>query len=273
MAASFLLAKIYYSQDVDFYEQAQLDSIRLQRVMDDMKSNGYDASGLSIKKVHRVRASFRPGGAAIMSRQLLEMQKKGPFVVMRELLNGAIYIVMGLALQFDFKILFGMLLFTMAMGAMSDGWNAELKKPYIYLIPESPFKKLIFAVLPGFLKVLASGVIVLTAAAILYGEKPLDIVCYLILMAVYTLLFEAAEVFTYRLLGRMTNIVTVTFLRMIFLILSAVPAGILALILYAITGSLELPVATFAMALANIAFSMLLLFLSRRIFEQCELMN
>ncbi|MDP4114391.1 MAG: putative ABC exporter domain-containing protein, partial [Bacillota bacterium] len=101
LAISCLLAKIYYSQNVDFYEQAQLDSIRLQKVTENIKSGGYDASSLSLKKVHKTKASFRSGAAAILSRQFLEMRKRGPVVAMRELLMGGIYIAMGLAMGFQ----------------------------------------------------------------------------------------------------------------------------------------------------------------------------
>lgn len=208
-----------------------------------------------------------------MSRQSLEMRKKGPTVAMRELISGGIYIVMGLALNLQFNMVFAFLLFAMIMGTMTEGWNAEFKKPYIYLIPESPFKKIIYVVLPGLFKTLASGEMVLLAAALLYGQKPLDILCYLVLMAAYAMLFTAAGVFTYRILGGLTNVIVVTFLRMIFMLLAAIPGGILAVVLFVITGSVALPVTTIAIVLANLTAVALLLLLSRGIFDKSELMN
>lgn len=57
--SSFVLARIYYSQDVDFFEKAQLDSIRLQKVVNAIRNDGYDASGLAIRKVRTAKSSFK----------------------------------------------------------------------------------------------------------------------------------------------------------------------------------------------------------------------
>ena len=270
---SYLLARAYYSLDVDFYEKAQLDSIRLQQVMDNLKNNGYDASGASIKKVRKVKGDFRPGAGAIMSRQLLEMRKKGPFLVVKDLISGGIYIVVGLAAGLGFEFVFGMVLFALIASTSSDSWNSEFKKPYIYLIPDNSFKKVIYTIIPGFVKTLISGLIIMTVAAVVYGNEPVQTIFYLLLMVSFTLLFVAAGVFTYRILGRLANAIVLVFLRMFFMMFSAIPGGILAIILYFATGTANLSVIALSMSLVNITTALLLFFMSRRLFEQSELMN
>jgi hypothetical protein len=270
---AYMLARVYFSLEVDFYEKAQLDSIRIKQMLDDVRSNGYSTSGLSVRKVHKARGRFRPGAAAILSRQQLEMSKKGPLIVMKELIIGGIYILMGLAMGLGFNFAYAMALFSLILGATGDNWNSELKKPYIYLIPEYSFKKVIYAVIPGFVKTLASGLIVIGAAGFLFGIGLFQTILYLIMTVAFTMLFIAAGVLTYRILGRMTNTIALVFLRMLFMIFSVIPGAILIGILYLVTGTIDLPVIVTALTLVNIAIAMLLLFLSRKLFEQSELMN
>ena len=270
---SYVLARVYYSLDVEFYEKAQLDSIRLQQVVDNLKSSGYDARGITIKKVRQAKGDFKPGARAIMSRQLLEMKKRGPMIALKELISGGIYIVIGLAMGLGFEFVCGMVLFALIGSTSGDGWNSEFKRPYIYLIPETSFKKVIYTVIPDFIKTLFSVVIVMTAAAAAYKIEPLQAIFYILLMATYTLLFVAAGVFTYRILGRLSNAIVLLFLRMLLMMLSTIPGGILAVVLYFATGSAAIPVMITALVFANIAVALLLLLMSRRLFEQSELMN
>ncbi len=270
---AYLLARTYFSLKVDFYEKAQLDSIRIKQLMDNMRSNGYDAGGASIKKVHKAKFGFRSGAAAILSRQQMEMTKRGPLIVMKELISGGIYIVVGLMMGLKFDFVFGMALFSLISGTMSDNWNSEFKKPYIYLIPESSFKKLICAVTPGFIKTLVSGLIVIVIAGIFYRIGMIEMIFYLMMMAAFTILFIAAGVFTYRILGKMTNAVALVFIRMLLIMLSVIPGAILIIVLYIVTGSIGLPIIATALTLVNIVTAMILFFLSRKLFEQSELMN
>ncbi len=270
---SCVLARLYYSLDVDFYEKAQLDSIRIQQLVDNIKKSGYVVSGMSINKVRKVESCFRPGAAAIMSRQLLEMKKKGPVIFVKELLNGGIYLIIGLAIGQSFEFVFSMVLFALIMGTTSDSWHSEFNRPYVYLIPESSFKKVVFIVIPSFVKTFLSGLVVVTAAAAVYKIEILPAINYLLMMGTYTLLFITAGVFTYRILGRLTNAIVLIFLRMLIMILSAIPGGILAVILHIASDRPNLSVTSAAMALVNVAVALLLLFLSRRLFEQSELMN
>jgi hypothetical protein len=271
--ASYILARIYYSQDVDFFEKAQLDSIRLQKVIENLKSNGYDASGMTVKRVRTAKADFRPGAGAIMSRQLLEMKKKGPLLTFRDLLNGIIYVVIGLAAGFGFEFVYPMIIFSMVMNTTTDNWNAEFKKPYIYLIPESSFRKLLYAVMPGVIKTIFGQSVIVAAAAILFGTGLYEAVLYLLLLVSYTMLFTSAGVFTYRIMGSMTNAVLLMFMRVLFIIASAVPGGVLAAVLAAVSGNADLAFILVPLMIVNILCAMLFVFMSRKLLEQSEIMN
>jgi len=273
LVSAFVLARIYYSQDVDFYEKAQLDSIRLQKVVDALRSNGYDAAGLPEQKVRRPKGSFREGAAAIMSRQFLEMKKRGPMLAFRDLINGLIYIVIGLAAGFDFTIVFTMIVFSMIVNTTTDSWNAEFKKPYVYLIPESPFRKLMYAILPSIVKNMLGESIIVVIAAALFGAGVREAVFSVILLAAYTLLFTSAGVFTYRIMGHMTNTVLLMFMRLLFIMAAAVPGGVIAIVLNLAAGIGDPVLLMIPVILANLLCSLLFMFLSRKLLLQSELMN
>jgi len=271
--SGFVLARMYYSQDVDFYEKAQLDSVRLQQMVDVIRSSGYDAGGVAIKKVRKARGSFREGAAAIMSRQLLEMKKRGPMLTFRDFINGLIYLVIGLAAGMDFIFVYTMIVFSMIVNTTTDSWNAEFKKPYIYLIPESPFRKLLYAVLPSIIKnVLAESVIVL-AAAIIFKAGVQETVLSVILLAAYTLLFTSAGVFTYRIMGSMTNVVLLMVMRMLFIMAAAIPGGVLAIVMIAAARIEDTVLLMVPMIIVNLLVALLFIFLSRKLLLQSEIMN
>jgi len=268
-----VLARIYYSQDVDFYEKAQLDSVRLQQMADAIRSSGYDVSGITVKKVRKAKGSFREGAAAIMSRQLLEMKKRGPMLTFKDLINGLIYLVIGLASGLDFIFVYSMIVFSMIVNTTTDNWNAEFKKPYIFLIPESPFKKLLYAVLPSIIKNVLTESIIVLAAALIFRAGIQEIVLCLILLAAYTLLFTSAGVFTYRIMGKTTNVILLMVMRLLFIMAAAIPGGVLVIVLNVAAGIESTVLLMVLMILVNLLVALLFIFLSRKLLLQSEIMN
>ena len=54
--SSVVLARVYYSQDVDFFEKAQLDSIRLQKMVDNVKGQRVRCRRFDSKRSARPKA-------------------------------------------------------------------------------------------------------------------------------------------------------------------------------------------------------------------------
>lgn len=271
--ASFL-SWLFFSSDVDFFEQAQQDSIKVQKIMDDVKSGNLDTAKGQVKKVRNAKVDFRNGAAAIMSRQLLEMKKAGPLITLREFIMGLAYIVVGLALKLDFYLVLVMVVFAILSMSTTDTWNTEFKRPYIYLIPEGSFRKLFFSVLPGLVKSLISGVATIVLAAVIYGLSLADGISSVAILISFVTLFVFAGVFTYRILGRHANAVVLMFLRMLMIMLATIPAGIFIVAIVIINGgNASLPFMAAGVCAANFLESCLLGFFSRRLFEQSEIMN
>lgn len=265
---------LMYRSEVDFYEQAQQDSIRVQEIMDSVKTGNVDARKYQITKVHKANVKFKTGAGAILSRQMLEYKKSGSFVTIRELVVGLIYVAVGVIAKLDFSFVMAMMLFGALSFSTSDSWNSDFKKPYVFLIPASSLKKVLYSVIPGLLKAAISGLVALLAGAVAYKLAPVDAICNILIYFSYILIFTFAGVFTYRILGRQANAMATMFLRMLMLMIAAIPASVLIVVIAALNESApNYMLITAVSCVVNILESGILAFLSRRLFEQSELMG
>lgn len=270
-----LLSAALYNVKADFYEKTLEDSVSLQKIMDDIKTSG-KADARTFSKVKNKSASikFGTGASAIYSKQALESKKFGLLSNYRDTLMGLFYVAFGLIFGFSFSFVVGMVGFSALSMSLNDSWHREFKKPYIFLIPESSFKKVIFSVLPGVIKTMLSGGVTITIAAIAYKLGPAMWLNYLFVFFSFAILFVFAEVFTYRIIGSGSNVVVVTFMRMFFVIATCIPAGIITIIIIALSNAEPNSIEISACMLAvNVAASALLAYLSKGIFEQSELMD
>lgn len=166
-----------------------------------------------------------------------------------------------------------MIVFMMMANTSSEAWNHEFKKPYAYLIPEKPLKKLIYSILPGLLKTMFSGGIAVLLAAILLHASFFTGAAGLLIFIACDLLFVCSEVFSYRILGTDTSQQALVFLRMLLAMASAVPSVFVFVIVEIATGGEAILAASVGVLAVNIALSALLLLLSRKLFENCEIMS
>ncbi len=275
LAANVLLSIALYNIKADFYEKTLQDSVSLQKIMDDIKTSGNaDSRAFSKVKNKVATVKFKTGASAIYSKQMLESRKLGVLSNYKEILTGLFYVGFGLIFGFEFSFVFAMVSFGALSMSLNDSWHRDFKKPYVFLIPESSFKKVVYSVLPGLIKTFISGGITITIGAIAYKLAPSAWSSYILIFLSFTILFVFAEVFTYRIIGSSSNAVVVTMLRMIFVIVACVPSIILLIVIAVLSnGTPNVTLAALCMLTVNVVFSVLLAFLSKRIFEQSELMD
>jgi hypothetical protein len=264
-----------YNSKSDFYEKTMEDSVNLQKVLEDVKANGSaDVRSVAKLKKNASAVRFRQGAAAIFSRQLLESNKLSFMQNFSDAFLSLFYIVIGVLFDLQFTFVLAMVGFGAISMSLRDSWHRDFKKPYVFLIPDSSFRKVIYSVLPGIIKTLVSGCISITVGAIIYKINPLDIIAYLILFAGFVFLFIFAEVLTYRIIGSNSNAMTVTFMRMSFAIAACIPSiVILTIAAIILEGSLNIMAISVCMFGVNVAISGLLAYLSRGIFEKSEIMD
>ncbi len=256
----------------DFYEQALSDSYKINEILQSAKSDNYDVRSITKVKTKQAKGSFQVGAAALFSKQILEMRKTSTMFVFRELLSGLVYIAMAFFLKLDYWFVFMMIVFMSLSSSTGDTWNKDFKKPYVYLIPESSLKKVLYSVLPGYLKTLFNGAVILVLAGFIFKAAAMDVVAFIIIYASLSLVFVLAEVLSYRVMNGMKNAMALAFLRSLFAAAGALPSGIAALIAMILlqdrfTVVYMLPI----LLLVNLALSLLMAYLSRSLFECSEI--
>lgn len=275
LLTNLVLSIALYNAKADFYEKTLEDSISLQKMLEDYKANGSADSRSFAKLKGKVSAvRYYQGAAAIFSRQVLEYKKVGIMTNMREVLMGIFYVVIGKVFGLDFSFVFVMLSFGALSMSLNDSWHRDFKKPYVYLIPDSSFHKVVFSVLPGLIKSVFIGSINLVIGALVFKINPQLTLSYVIIFASFSMLFVFAEVFTYRIVGGEASAIVVTFIRMLFVLATCIPAAIVMIIVAVLMRGLpDMMSISLCLLGINLASSALLAFLSRSIFEKSELMS
>lgn len=120
-----------------------------------------------------------------------------------------------IALAADLYILF-------MMNAAGD-WSRELGKPYVYLVPEDPFKKLLWASMTSVLKPVADGaVIFLILCAVVRANPMTGVICFLG-YASFGTVFTAGNILAQRTMGGVGNRGLIAVIYMLLLALIVAP--------------------------------------------------
>ena len=161
------------------------------------KKNGEMVMGLEEKKKKFRHMTVRyqaVGAKAIFYRQLLEYRKERTFIFSKmTLLNLVIGIVMAFAMRETAQesgipqiFLLGILAYmTLIFSGYLGKWETEIKTPYLYLIPDSPVKKLWYSTLMEHVKAFVDGVLLCVPIGILWKVNVLEVILGIL---IYTIL-------------------------------------------------------------------------------------
>ena len=255
---------------VPYYERAAADADRLETLWKNTKASGNNIHA-QLQKVHSVKnTAFRPGAASLFSRQILEKRKAG-FAGIGVNIIFLVYAIMFKFMGQDFTLTGGMLCLSCMIATISDTWLMEFKKPFIYLIPDSSFKKAFYSTLASVIVITASIAITMVVSYFLYNLSILSAICWFLLVSSYGLLVVYTTVWSFRILGSSSTMLTQTLLRVAIMLAAAIPAALLLIPLILLSCPLEIILVVLAMVNAAIAFA--ILFFSRRLFEVSEMLN
>ena len=196
MAAVSVMAAIRMKCDGGYYEEAAKfadDYADLKK----RQKNGEMVFGLSGKKrsFRRVREKIAGKGAqAIFYRQLLEYKKERFFIFDKITLISII-----LAFIFSYGLsdsaadsgagqlfLLGVVAYvSLVMSGYLGKWESELKNPYLFLVPDTPLRKMWYATLMEHIKAFVNGCIICIPIGIFWHVDPVDIIfCILIYVVI-----------------------------------------------------------------------------------------
>lgn len=196
MVAVSVMAAIRMKCDGGYYEEAAKfadDYADLKK----RQKNGEMVFGLSGKKrsFRRVREKIGGKGAqAIFYRQLLEYKKERFFIFDKITLISII-----LAFVFSYGLsdsaadsgagqlfLLGVVAYvSLVMSGYLGKWESELKNPYLFLVPDTPFRKMWYATLMEHIKAFVNGCIICIPIGIFWHVNPVEIIfCILIYVVI-----------------------------------------------------------------------------------------
>ncbi len=160
-----------------------------------------------------------------------------------------------------------MQIFSIAFGR----FNKELTKPYIYLIPEPPFKKMLYALAETSPSALVEALVIYIPIAFILELTPVEAFLCVAARVSFALLFTAGNIAVERIWGGRASKTIVMFLYFFVLLLMAAPGIALAVL----ATSLILPAGEnvtilLSLMVANIPISLIVFYLCRNTLQYAE---
>ena len=242
LACCLVIVIFFLRFDKDITEQAVADAEEASAFLRRAKANGGRAR-IEDGKVKSVKGGFAPGAKAVLSKNMLIMRKTGNFLRKQDVAIIVFYFVISLIVLPDnvfYMFCYMMIIWLFTLIQDSDLLR-DLNNYQIYLIPDSPLKKLVYAMIPAYLKIGIIMSVSVIFAGIFTRMAPLDILQYLVMLLGYSLIFVAGTVLSVRILRSRANVMLESFLRMLIILVAAVPSLAIGLIIVLFAGMYRTP--------------------------------
>ena len=241
VGCNLVLGILFLHFQKDIVEQAVEDAKSVSDYMRKVRANKGN-SIMDTKKVKGIKGEFPEGAKAIFYKNMLMMRKTGNFLRKQDIFVIVLYFVISYVCMPGHRFyMFCYMMMIWMFGLMNDAeLLGDLKNYQIYLIPEKPLKKLFYAVIPAYLKI---GIILGTAiifSGVLNRMPVLDIVQYALMLLGYAMIFLAETVLSVRLLKSRTNVMMENLLRMLIILVCAIPSSVLGVLCYFIFRDLNM---------------------------------
>lgn len=219
-------------------------------------------------KVGKIGLPGGEGASAIAAKHKVENRRSRVFlldmtsVIMALVTIGFTFIMKESVGGFAFSIYIS--LFVVATGR----WAKELLLPYVYLIPEKPFKKLLYMLRESIGPFAAEAVITFVPFIFLVGCSLSEVLGMIAAKVSFSVLFVGVNLILQRFFGNGGNKALVIMLYFMLGLLFSVPSAAVLIVL--------MPygfVSFFAAAAVNAVLSLIVLFLSRNVLEVAEYNN
>ena len=270
----FLGIFIMYNLNLDYYENAMDNSITKEEMYERVKSGKGNMDNLK-SKVRQVQGEIKYRGAAsIFSKQMLEARKKGFIFLDKQTLFVSVFsLIYAYFMRSNgVNFLLYMLSYMSLIFSQSNQWASELKNHYIYLIPESSVKKIIYATAIENIKSLITGLIIFVLASFIYQ---ISIFQGIILAITYTSIIAIvlySDLVIRRMLGGMVNVTASKVIRFLITIVFIIPGVILSGIWGMSFSGIAGIYGTYIIMIGyNMLASLILIYFSKGIFEKLEL--
>lgn len=289
--AVFAILIFVYSK-ADYYEDVLQKTESVYEFRNAIKNgNVSDKNMMSDRKkvkIGRTGISKGSGASVFFYKQLREMSRRSriPFININTAVLTAFIIIIGFALRTfeNSKITASMTLTITAILScyiqffftVSDDWIKELQKPYIFMVPASPVKKLIMSCATSVIKPFIDGVIAFAIGGTLFSASPIDILACIAVYFSCGLVYTSLNVLVQRFMGKTGNRGVLMVVYMLLLFVALTPGIVVSATLF-FTASAKIPYniflaarLCFPAAACNFIIAFLVLLLSKRTLNNME---
>lgn len=256
----------------DYYEDVLMSAETTFSAINAAKEG--KAPELTPKKIKVGKTGFTNGIGASAIREKHKTENRRSKVIILDKISLVITVMLALYsfIMPDVITIFVISVYTLTLTVATGRWAKELNCPYVYLIPENPFKKLINMIWEQIPRIITESVICFIPVHFIL-EAEIGFTASMIIARIgFGFVFIGANLVMQRLFGTAErNVLSVT-VYMVITVLMSVPAIIcaVAVVLVLMTEAFTVEAAFLATVPANILVSAMTLFFVRNILQYSE---
>mgnify|MGYP001083369751 CR=1 FL=1 len=284
MLAAFGICLLLVVKNKNNYYEDVLQSAEVAQSAITAKREGQPAEVTPNKvRLGKIGVGRGWGSNALFYKHLLENRRSGALVFSK---MSIIFMLIIIGVSFIYKMLlvdedggnmpafiavFAMSTYMQLFSESLGRFNWELSKPYIYLMPEPPFKKLLWATAETLMADCIEAVVIFVPVSFILGIGPVPAVMCVLARISFSLLFTAGNIMVERIFGTVRSKGLMLFFYIISLMLLSVPGLGLGFVigntemLPGITGTL------LGIIICNVPIALLIMFLCRNLLQHAEL--
>lgn len=280
LALGFAVCAVYlgglifliFRTDADYYEDV-LKSAEISQSAIAAKKEGTVATPQNVR-VGKTGLNGGWGASAFFSKHRLENRRAQKFLLST---NALIFALTTIGFSLFMKKagilpVLGMAIYMQLFSSLLGRFNLELTRPYIYLIPEPPFRKMLWALAEEIPTSLVEGIVTFVPVGFLLSLPAEEVAACVLVRLSFTLIYVAADVVVERLWGGVTLKVLVFFLFFAVTLGLAAPGLAVSIFAGAKLGLSMVP-ALLVLTVCNVPVAFLAMFLCRNMLQCAELNN
>ncbi len=261
----------------DYYEDVISSTERGENELAARRSGRIGEASFKKVKTGKTGIGQGEGASAFYYKHLVENRRARVLLLNPQMLIFALVII---ALSYFLKdrglaTVFILATYLLILSVVFGRFQKELLKPYVYLVPEPPFKKLMACLREGFAGYVAEAVIVFIPVGFILGLSPLVTLLCVAARISFAYLFVAANIVVGRVFGTLTSRVFTMLAYFAAVVVLCLPGIIAAsfllqanILLFDADATMLIGITAF-----NIPVVLLTLFLCRNMLKYTELNN
>ncbi|NLY71873.1 MAG: hypothetical protein GX076_09400 [Clostridiales bacterium] len=258
----------------DFYEDVLQATEASYSAISASKEGRIDSALPYNVKLGKIGIGKGFGANSFYYKHLLESRRSRTFILDRLTLifmvvNIAFAVFMknvGIVAVFSFATY--MQVFSVALGR----WIRELILPYIYLVPEPAFIKLLHCLRESIRRLVVEAIILFVIIGLILDLSPAEIIFAIFARISFGLLFNAGNILIERFFSGITIKVVTVFIYIIIMIVISIPAVAAAMLVNSLVDLLSPTVQNFmVIGICNFIVSFVVIFICRNMLEYAEL--